>query len=59
MSDYTVTDVQTLREIYPEPKGVAVDKQLAALDQHCRNFIAHAPFLVIGTDGDAGVGSHR
>ena len=52
MSDYTVTDVQTLRKIYPEPKGVAVDKQLAALDQPCRNFIAHAPFLVMGTDGD-------
>jgi PPOX class probable FMN-dependent enzyme len=52
MSDYTVTDVQTLREIYPEPTGVAVEKQLAALDQHCRNFIANSPFLVMGTDGD-------
>lgn len=52
MSDQTVTDVETLREIYPEPKGVSVDKQLRALDEHCRNFIAHAPFLILGTDGD-------
>ena len=52
MSDYAVSDVQELRKIYPEPKGVAVDKQLSALDQHCRNFIAHSPFLVLGTAGD-------
>ena len=52
MSDYTVSNVQELRKIYPEPKGIAAEKQLSALDQHCRNFIAHSPFLVLGTDGD-------
>lgn len=52
MSDYIIDDVQKLREIYPEAKGVAVDKQLSALEQHCRNFIAHSPFLVLGTAGD-------
>ena len=41
-----------LREIYPMPKGVPVDKQLPSLDKHCRTFIAHAPFLVLGTEGD-------
>ncbi len=53
MSDHTISDAQALREIYPEPKGIAAEKQLSALDWHCRNFIAHAPFLVLGTDGDA------
>ncbi len=52
MADYTIRDVPKLREIYPEAKGVAVDKQLSALDKHCRNFIAHSPFLVLGTAGD-------
>jgi PPOX class probable FMN-dependent enzyme len=52
MSDYNVSDVQELRKFYPEPKGVAVEKQLSALEQHCRNFIAHSPFLVLGTAGD-------
>ena len=52
MPDITITDLAALREVYPEPKGVAVDKQLAALDKHCRHFIAHSPFLVLGTAGD-------
>ena len=52
MSNYFISDAQELRKIYPEPKGIAAEKQLSALDQHCRNFIAHSPFLVLGTDGD-------
>ncbi|NKB49350.1 MAG: pyridoxamine 5'-phosphate oxidase family protein [Alphaproteobacteria bacterium] len=52
MSDYIINDARGLREIYPEPKGIAAEKQLSALDPHCRNFIAHSPFLVLGTDGD-------
>ena len=52
MSNYIIGDMQELRKIYPEPKGIAAEKQLSALDQHCRNFIAHSPFLVLGTDGD-------
>ncbi len=52
MSNYIIGDVQELRKIYPEPKGIAAEKQLSALDQHCRNFIAHSPFLVLGTVGD-------
>ncbi len=52
MSNYIIGDMQELRKIYPEPKGIAAEKQLSALDQHCRNFIAHSPFLVLGTVGD-------
>jgi uncharacterized protein len=52
MDEYTVSDVETLREIYPAPKGPTVEKVLYALDGHCRNIIAHSPILMLGTDGD-------
>jgi PPOX class probable FMN-dependent enzyme len=52
MSDYNISELQQLRRIYPAPKGVPVEKQLSALEQHCRNFIAHSPFLLLGTEGD-------
>ena len=45
-----------LREFYGEPSQRAKYKQLDKLDVHCRNFIAHSPFLVLssaGADGSA------
>jgi PPOX class probable FMN-dependent enzyme len=53
MPDDIVTQLVELREIYPEPKGRAVEKQLSKLDKHCRVFIGLSPFLVMATDGDA------
>ena len=38
-----------LREIYDEPVGISLDKELDRLDQHCRDFLALSPFMVIGT----------
>ena len=37
-----------LRALVGEPSPRARLKQLAALDEHCRAFIARAPFLLIG-----------
>ncbi len=48
----TIMDVKSLRETYPEPKGAPVEKVLYELDDHCRNFIARSPFLILGTNGD-------
>ena len=45
---------QHLRERYDPPSDRAVRKQLAALDGHCRTFIAKSPFLVMGTAGGDG-----
>src|SRR6266852_863606 len=45
-----------LRECYGAPSERSLQKQLAHLDAHCRNFIAHAPFLVIATTGADGLG---
>ena len=47
-----IKDVTSLREVYPEPKGSPIDKVRYELDDNCRKFIAHSPFLVLGTSGD-------
>ena len=38
-----------LRELYPEPKGRAVLKQLDRLDVHARRFVGLSPFAVLAT----------
>jgi PPOX class probable FMN-dependent enzyme len=43
-----------LRALVGEPSPRARLKQLAALDAHCRAFIARAPFVLIGTADAAG-----
>jgi len=45
----TVSDEMALRGLYPRPMELAVLKQLDRLDAHCRNFLAHSPFAVIGS----------
>lgn len=43
-----------LRELLGVPSDLVVRKQLSALDQHCRAFIALAPFLTIATTSATG-----
>jgi hypothetical protein len=38
-----------LREIYRPPRQRSLDKEVDHLDIHCRDFIAHAPFVVLAT----------
>jgi len=38
-----------LREIYGPAMQKALDKELDYLDPHCGEFIAHSPFLILGT----------
>jgi PPOX class probable FMN-dependent enzyme len=49
VGDATVDDEAGLRGLYQQPMGLAVLKQLDRLDGHCRNFLAHSPFAVIGS----------
>ncbi len=49
-----VTSREALREIIGEPTDLVVRKQLAALDPHCRAFIARSPFLLLGTSSASG-----
>ena len=49
-----VTSREELREIVGEPSDLVVRKQLAALDRHCRAFIARSPFVLVGTSSTNG-----
>lgn len=44
-----VRDETALRGLYQPPLELALLKQLDRLDAHCRNFLAHSPFAVIGS----------
>lgn len=43
-----------LRDVLGHPSERALGKERTRLDAHCRAFIAHAPFLVLGTAGADG-----
>jgi len=47
----TIDSIDTLRTKYREPSERVQRKAIPALDAHCRTFIAHSPFIVIGTAG--------
>ena len=49
-----ITSNDELFALFGEPSERAVKKEMAALDEHCRNFIARSPFLLMGTANVAG-----
>jgi uncharacterized protein len=49
-----VTSIDELRAVVGEPRELARNKQIDHLDVHCREYIAHAPFLLLGTSDAAG-----
>jgi uncharacterized protein len=56
MTDQIVDSVTRLREIYRPPAQRSLDKEVDRLDPHCRDFIAHAPFVVLASaDSDGRV----
>lgn len=57
-ADNTIDDAQILRDAVGEVTPLAKDKELPALDEHCRRFIQLSPFLCLGTadaEGNADV----
>ncbi|HEX2850794.1 MAG TPA: pyridoxamine 5'-phosphate oxidase family protein [Acidimicrobiales bacterium] len=52
--DEVVRSEAELREHYRLPAQRSLDKEVDHLDEHCRDFIAHAPFVVIATTDGAG-----
>jgi PPOX class probable FMN-dependent enzyme len=53
-----ITDEATLREHYRQPPETTRRKRIDHLDEHCRAFVAHAPFVLVATaapDGTADV----
>ena len=49
-----ITTHKQLRSLYTQPTERAQRKQLSALDQHCRAFIALSPFVVLATSDAPG-----
>lgn len=49
-----VADDASLRALFREPSYGAVHKQIDRLDDHCRAFIAHSPFVLLATSNDDG-----
>ena len=49
-----VTDLAELRALFGEPSELARNKQIDHLDAHVRSYIAHAPFMLLGTSDAAG-----
>jgi PPOX class probable FMN-dependent enzyme len=49
-----VTSEALLRELYGQPGERAVAKERPVLNEDCRAFVAHSPFLVMGTAGADG-----
>jgi PPOX class probable FMN-dependent enzyme len=54
MSDGTISSTAQLRELFGEPLPRVVAKEMPALDEATREFIAAAPFLVMATTGADG-----
>jgi PPOX class probable FMN-dependent enzyme len=52
--DDVITDLAGLREIYPEPHPVVVDKGIDHVDETAADFIARSPFVALGTYGPGG-----
>lgn len=49
-----ITSEADLRALLGQPSDLVRQKQLAALDAHCRAFINLAPFVAVGTTGISG-----
>jgi len=48
-ADHRISSVEQLRELIGEPYPIVKLKLLSALDEMAIDFIAHSPFLVLGT----------
>ncbi len=52
----TIDTIEQFREVMAPPSHFVTDKEIDRLDEHCRDFIARAPFLLVAsTDGDGKV----
>ena len=49
-----ITTYEDLRHRYRQPTERVVRKELDHLDDHCRRFVAHSPFMVLATAGADG-----
>jgi uncharacterized protein len=50
----SITTLDELREIYPDPAERALRKELDHFDRHCREFIAMSPFALLSSSNRTG-----
>ena len=50
----TITTRAALREVLDEPSELVTDKEVHALDEFCRDFIARSPFILVASSDGAG-----
>ncbi len=50
----SLNSAKDLRTVYREPTGAPLDKVVHRLDDHCRDFLAKSPFMVLSTAADDG-----
>jgi uncharacterized protein len=58
MDSYAIADVDAVEALYGKPTPNVLNKELTALDEHCRALIALSPFCLLATsnaDGDCDV----
>lgn len=51
---YKINSFDELRTMFGEPSELAKRKVISYIDEHCRNYIAHSPFLVLSTSDENG-----
>lgn len=44
-----ISSAEQLKQLFGMPQERAVKKEIQSLDQHCKNFIALSPFIVVAT----------
>ena len=54
LQDHTMTTEAALRDLYGEPVERARIKVIDHVDQHCRDFIALSPFLILASGASTG-----
>ncbi len=50
----TITTLEALREVIPPPGDFVTKKEISGLDEHCREFIARSPFILVASTDGAG-----
>ena len=49
MDPYAITTLEQLREVYAEPAERSLLKEVDRLDEHCRDFVARSPFVLLAS----------
>src|SRR5690349_3163989 len=55
MADHLVTTMEQLEQLYGEPYGPAIVKEIDHVNAHYRAFIEAAPFFALATSGPGGL----